>query len=307
MGVVYRARDEKLERELAIKILASGILNDENARRRFRHEAKILSRLNHPSIQIIYDFETIDGHDLLVSELVPGVSLDKRVLDGPIPEKELGGLAVQLAQGLAAAHAEGVLHRDLKPANLRVTPDGRLKILDFGLATISHETLLNLSTTMSIKEADTGLAGTLPYMAPEQLLGEKVDERSDIYSAGVTLFELATGRLPFGATALTKLIDEIVREQPPQPSTINPKISQDIQSIILRCMEKDPEHRYQSARDLASDLKRLESAATRPLSSRHPEIERKRNWVPMGTAAAVVAILLVAGLIFKFRATLFSS
>jgi eukaryotic-like serine/threonine-protein kinase len=201
MGIVYRARDEKLERELAIKMLAPGILDDDSARRRFRHEAKILSRLNHPAIQIIHDFETIDGHDLLVSELVPGVSLDKRLLDGPIPEKALVRLAVQLAQGLAAAHAGAVLHRDLKPANLRVTPDGRLKILDFGLATISRETLLNLSTTMSIKEADTGLAGTLPYMSPEQLLGEKVDERSDIYCAGVTLFELATGRIPFARSS----------------------------------------------------------------------------------------------------------
>jgi len=192
MGVVYRAYDEKLQRELAIKVLIPGALTDEEARKRFRNEARILSRLNHPSIQTIHDFETFDGHDFLISELVSGVSLDARLRSGVLRESEIIGLGYQLAQGLAAAHAAGVLHRDLKPANLRVTSDGRLKILDFGLATLSHETMLTLSTTLTIADAPTGVAGTLPYMSPEQLMGEEVDQRSDIYSTGVTLFQLAT-------------------------------------------------------------------------------------------------------------------
>jgi eukaryotic-like serine/threonine-protein kinase len=171
MGVVYRAYDEKLGRRLAIKVLTPGALNDEAARKRFRNEARVLSRLNHPSIQTIHDFDTFDGHDYLVSELVTGTSLNVRLHAGPLPEKEAVHLGIQLAQGLAAAHAAGVLHRDLKPANLRVTPDGLLKILDFGLATFSREAVLTLSMTQTMETAPTGVAGTLPYMSPEQLLG----------------------------------------------------------------------------------------------------------------------------------------
>jgi eukaryotic-like serine/threonine-protein kinase len=175
MGVVYRAYDEKLERDLAIKILSPGTLDNEVARKRFRNEARMLSRLNHPSIQTIHDFDTLDGTDFLVSELVPGQSLDARLASGPLPEKEVIRIGVQLTQGLAAAHDAGILHRDLKPANLRVTPDGHLKILDFGLATFHREALLQLSATLSMADVPAGVAGTLPYMSPEQLLGEKIE------------------------------------------------------------------------------------------------------------------------------------
>ena len=222
MGVVYRAYDEKLERDLAIKVLTPGALNDEVARKRFRNEARILSRLNHPSIQTIHDFDTFDGHDFLVSELVPGVSLDARLRSGAMSEKEVVNLGIQLAQGLTAAHAAGVLHRDLKPANLRVTLDGRLKILDFGLATLLPEALPRLSTTLSMADAPSGIAGTLPYMSPEQLLGEQVDQRSDIYSVGVVLFELATQRLPFNDLLVPKLTNSILHQAPPAPTALSP-------------------------------------------------------------------------------------
>jgi serine/threonine protein kinase len=164
MGVVYRAHDEKLDRDLAIKVLIPGALNNEVARKRFRNEARILSRLNHPAIQVIHDFETFEGLDFLISELVPGISLDTRLRSGALSESELTDIGNQLALGLAAAHAAGVLHRDLKPSNLRVTTDGRLKILDFGLAGLSREALLTLSTTLSVAANPTGVAGTLPYM-----------------------------------------------------------------------------------------------------------------------------------------------
>jgi eukaryotic-like serine/threonine-protein kinase len=242
MGVVYRAYDEQLERSLAIKVLSPGTLDNDAARKRFRNEARMLSRRNHPSIQTIHDFDTLDGTDFLVSELVPGQSLDTRAASGPLSEKEVIRIGVQLAQGLAAAHEAGILHRDLKPANLRLTPDGHLKILDFGLAMLHRETLLQLSTTLSMSDAPTAVAGTLPYMSPEQLLADKIDERSDVYSAGVTLFELATGRLPFTDQLVPKLTNAILHQPPPPPllTSCVPSISPELERIILKCWIKIP-------------------------------------------------------------------
>ena len=294
MGVVYRAYDEKLERDLAIKVLTPGTLHDETARRRFRNEARVLSRLNHPSIQTIHDFDTFEGHDYLVSELVSGISLDTRLRSGPLPEKEAVHLGFQLAQGLSAAHAAGVLHRDLKPANLRVTTDGRLKILDFGLATLSNEAVLTLDTTVTMAAAPTGVAGTLPYMSPEQLLGETVDERSDIYSAGVVLFELATQQLPFSDPLVTKLTNAILHQAPPAPRGVAPKLSSEFERIVLKCLEKDPELRYQSAKELATDLRRMEVPSS-SITIAPPPRSRARRWLlpAMGTAALCLLIAAV--------------
>src|SRR5438132_2561994 len=168
MGVVYRARDERLDRDVAIKVLPIGTLADDESRRRFRREALTLSKMNHPHIASIYDVDTHDGIDFLVMEYVAGMSLDERLSKGSLPEKEALRLGIQLAQGLSAAHAAGIIHRDLKPGNLRVTPDSRIKILDFGLAKTLHSTPLD--TTVTATEAGL-VAGTLPYMPPEQLRG----------------------------------------------------------------------------------------------------------------------------------------
>ena len=291
MGVVYRAYDEKLERDLAIKVLIPGALNDEAARKRFRNEARILSRLNHPSIQTIHDFETFEGHDFLISELVPGVSLDARLRSGALPENELIHLGYQLAQGLSAAHAAGVLHRDLKPANLRVTSDGRLKILDFGLATLSHEAVLTLSTTLTMADAPTGVAGTLPYMSPEQLLGEEVDQRSDIYSTGVTLFELATQRLPFTDSLVPKLTNAILHQVPPTLRPLAPKLSSEFERIVLKCLEKDPDLRYQSAKELATDMRRLEVTSASGTTAATLPKPPQRWLMPAMAAAGVFALI----------------
>jgi len=302
MGVVYRAYDEKLERDLAIKVLTPGVLNDEAARKRLHNEARVLSRLNHPSIQTIHDFETFDGHDFLISELVPGVSLDARLRSGALPEKEVVHLGYQLAQGLAAAHAAGVLHRDLKPANLRVTSDGRLKILDFGLAKLSHDAVLTLSTTLTMADAPTGVAGTLPYMSPEQLLGEEVDQRSDIYSAGVALFELATQRLPFTDSLVPKLTNAILHQAPPAPKTLAPKLSLEFERIVLKCLEKDPELRYQSAKELATDLRRLEvTSAAVMIAATLPKPPRR--WLMPAIAGAGVFALIAATWLLRPRFT----
>ena len=302
MGVVYRAYDEKLERSLAIKVLAPGTLDDESARKRFRNEARVLSRLNHPSIQTIHDFDTVDGHDLLVSELVQGTSLDVRLRAGSIPEKVVRQLGIQLAQGLAAAHGEGVLHRDLKPANLRVTNDGRLKILDFGLATLSRESVVAVSkTTESMISVPSGIAGTLPYMSPEQLLGDAIDERSDIYSAGVVLFELSTGRLPFQDASVPKLTDAILHAAPPSPSSYVANLSPELERIVLKCLEKDAELRYQSAKELAADLRRLEATSTRVTTTIRSVQRKRRRWIPLAVAGGALAIVAVATLVMSVR------
>jgi non-specific serine/threonine protein kinase len=254
MGEVYRARDERLDREVAIKILAPGLLADESARKRFRHEALALSKFNHPHIATIYDFDTEAGADFIVTEMIPGTTLAEKIVAGPLPEKELIQVAEQLADGLAAAHDLGILHRDLKPANLRLTPDGRLKILDFGLAMplpASPDT-----TTADSDALPPPLAGTLAYMSPEQLRGEPVDARSDLYSAGTVLYELATGHHPFEARPFTVVLEGILRKLPAAPSRLRPGISRCLEEVILTCLQKQPERRYQTARELRADLHR---------------------------------------------------
>ncbi len=290
MGVVYRAYDERLERDVALKILPQGALTDETARKRFRKEALALSKLNHPNVAVIHDFDTEDGTDFLVQELIPGLTLSEMIA-GPLSEREIINLGSQLCEGLAAAHDKGVVHRDLKPANIRVTPDARLKILDFGLATvISHAN--PLEDTASLMETQT-VSGTLPYMAPEQLLNERLDARVDIWAVGCVLYEMATGRRPFlGAGA--PLIDAILHQPPAAPAKLNPKVSAGVEAIILKCLEKDPALRYQSAREIAVDLQRLRSSSTLSHAvarAAHPARPSWRmGWKPVLAAAAVVAI-----------------
>jgi serine/threonine protein kinase len=303
MGVVYRAYDQRLNRDLAVKVLRHGLLESSASRKRFRNEALMLSKLNHPVIQIIHDFDEIDGTDFLVSELVSGVSLNHRVQAGPLPEKEIVRIGIQLAQGLAAAHAAGVLHRDLKPSNLRVTADGHLKILDFGLATLSSEAISQMSQTLSVADVPSAIAGTLPYMSPEQLLGNEVDARCDIYSVGIVFYEVATGQLPFNDSLVTKLTDAILHRSPAPPSSLNRKISSEFERITMKCLEKDPDLRYQSSKDLAADLRRLElqsSSGSLAIPASNP---RKKNLALVIASIATIAPLLLAGpfVLNKFR------
>jgi serine/threonine protein kinase/tetratricopeptide (TPR) repeat protein len=261
MGMVFRASDQQLERDVAIKVLPPGMLEDEAARKRFRREALMLAKLNHPNIGIVYEFGSQDGVDFLVMEYVGGIALDARLGHGPLPQKDVLRLGFQLADGLASAHDHHVIHRDLKPANLRLTEDNRLKILDFGLAQFVRQDVADLGATASISE-NKKVSGTLPYMSPEQLRGETTDQRSDIWSAGAVLYELATGRRPFHLQQVPLLIDAILNKPPDTPSAINPKIAPGLEMTILKCLDKDPERRYQSARELRVDLDRL----TMPIS-----------------------------------------
>jgi len=283
MGVVYRARDTRLERDVALKLLPEGLLAEPEARKRFRNEALALARLNHPNICSVFDFHVDAGFDFLVMELLPGVSLLERLHEkAPILE-EVPMLGVQLASGLGAAHEQGVIHRDLKPGNLRITPDGRVKILDFGLAKFFHP---EASAEATLSAADTSvISGTVPYMAPEQLRGGAVDTRTDIYSAGAVLFEMATGRRPFPERQLARLIDDILNTDPPPASRINPEVSPALENVLRKALAHRPEDRHQSAQELQADLERLSNpAAALPAPRRG-----------MNRVAAVVLLSIFAG------------
>ncbi len=259
MGDVYRAHDDHLDRDVAVKVLRSGIFADSDARQRLRSEALMLSRLNHPNIATVHDFDTCDGIDFLVTEYLTGDSLSERLREGPLPQSEVLELAVQLAEGLAAAHDQGLLHRDIKPANVRVLSGNHIKILDFGIAAERAQPDLATATTANVEPV---IGGTLAYMAPEVLQGTPADTRSDIYSVGVVIYETATGHLPFQQTLAPALVDAIFHQSPPRPSMWNPQVSTKVEELILRCMERNPAHRYQSARDLAADLRRTQILGT---------------------------------------------
>lgn len=215
MGEVYRARDEHLERDVAIKVLPTGTLADETARKRFRKEALTLSKLNHPHIATIHDFDTQDCTDFLVMEYVAGETLKDKLQAGPVTEKEISRLGAQVSEALQEAHEHGIIHRDLKPGNIALTPKGHAKVLDFGLARLTQPVAAT-TTTESFLETQ-GVAGTLPYMAPEQLRGEAVDGRTDIHALGAVLYEMATGQRAFPdrqAAQLTAAILQLPASSP---------------------------------------------------------------------------------------------
>jgi len=297
MGEVYRARDEHLARDVAIKVLAPGTLIDESARKHFHREALILSQLDHPSVATVHDFDTQQGMDFLVMEYIPGITLREKLAAGPLPEKDVLRLGVQLAEGLAAAHDHGVVHRDLKPGNLRVTSDGRLKILDFGLAKL-RRLVTDSATTDSLSETQT-MAGTMPYMAPEQLLGGDIEARADIHAAGAVLYEMATGQRPFAEVERYQLIGAILRRPPISPTALNPGLSPELERIIAKCLEKEPQNRYQSAKELAIDLRRLASPATSGAPALTPlhGSKKGRLFIVAFLALTLLALMIISSVI----------
>jgi eukaryotic-like serine/threonine-protein kinase len=283
MGVVFRAHDEQLDRDVALKTLPRVALLSEPARRQFRREALSLARITDPNVTMAFDFGHDDGIDYLVTEYVPGVTLDSKLAGRPLPEGEALNLGKQLASGLETAHREGVIHRDLKPGNLRVTPDGRLKILDFGLAfLLQTDTETAVTATLTNSYSD---AGTLPYMAPEQVKGQKTDARTDVWAAGAVLYEMSTGKRPFADLTGAPLVAAILEKEPVAPRALNAKISEDLERVILRALQKDPKERYQSAGDLRIDLANLATGTT-PIHAGKTSPRGKR-WL------VIVALLLV--------------
>jgi len=284
MGEVYRAHDEQLDRDVALKVLPVGTPVDESARKRFRKEALTLAKLNHPNIEAVHEFGSQEGVDFLVMELVRGATLAQRLKAGSLPEREALRLGCQVAEGLAAAHAQGVVHRDLKPGNLMLTPEGQLKILDFGLAALLRPAG-DPDVTRTLTETQA-VSGTLPYMSPEQLRGQPADARSDLYAAGTVLYETVTGRRPFPQSQSAELIGAILHQTPAPPSTVNRHITAALEAVILKALEKEPERRYQSARELLATLEGL-SAGQAP----KPPLVR---WPILMTASAVLALVLVS-------------
>jgi serine/threonine-protein kinase len=276
MGVVYRAHDQHLDREVVLKVLPPGTLATPAARKRFRQEALALSRLNHPNIATIHDFDTQEDVDFLVMEYIPGVTLSDKLAAGPLPVDEVVRLGEQLAAGLAAAHEQNIVHRDLKPGNLRITPDGRLKILDFGLAKLLRPAN-EMDVTQSVTETPA-LSGTLPYMAPEVLRGATGEVPADIWAVGTVFYEMATGQRAFSAELPTALVTEIQLNSPTRPSVLNPKVSARLEEVILKCLEKDPSRRYPSAHAVQAALQSLSAAPERVVSvpRRKPRARHKR-------------------------------
>ena len=251
MGEIYRARDSRLRRELAVKVLPAASAGDPDRLRRLEHEARSASSLNHPNIITIYDVGTEGGRAFIAMELVRGVTLAERLRQGPLPETAIVEIATQIGRGLGRAHRSGILHRDLKPDNIMVDGDGLVKILDFGLALLKTDGLDASSVTRTSDNlvADDGLAGTIPYMSPEQVLGRPLDARSDIFSLGVVLYETATGRRPFRGATMGVLFDEIIHRDPDWTS-----VPERLTPMIRRCLAKDVEARYPTVDTFLADL-----------------------------------------------------
>ncbi len=298
MGVVYRARDERLERDVALKVLPAGALADGEMQKRFRGEALALSKLNHPNVAVIHDFNTEGGVDFLAMEYIQGRTLEETSRARTLPEKEVLEVGRQVAEALEAAHEQGLIHRDLKPGNIMITTKGLVKVLDFGLAKLLRpQGPSNKTLTL---QASLALTGTLPYMAPEQLEGRDVDERTDIHALGAILYELAAGRRPFAQATPSQVIQAILNDRPHAPRLLNAKISEGLERVILKCLEKAPADRYASAKELTADLRRLETGDLASLTARRSRPHSgRRRWL---AAALGVLAVGIAGLLFGVNA-----
>ena len=300
MGQVYRARDLKLGRDVALKVLPDHLAADIHRRERFQHEAKILATLNHPNVAVIYGLDDADGRVALAMELVHGTPLSERIGPRGVPVKETLKIATQVAAGLEAAHRLGIVHRDLKPANVLVTPAGGVKLVDFGIAKVlaSESPVGEPDATPTIaptpKTEEGQVLGTVSYMSPEQVRGEPVDARSDLFSFGTLLYEMLTGHRPFDAGDKMSTLAAILRNEPAPPTVSNgPALPRELERIIVRCLRKDRERRFQTASDLKLELEDLEeeTATTSPYEA--PAMTR-RPWRFMSVAVGFVALAIAA-------------
>jgi len=306
MGEVYRARDPRLNREVAIKVLPADRVADDDRRRRFVQEAHAASALNHPHIITIHEIESANGADFIVMEYVRGKSLDQLVPRQGMRLGEVLRIAIAVADALAAAHARGIIHRDLKPANVMVGADGAVKVLDFGLAKLASAETDTDSDDNLTRTADAGLsgpgiiAGTAAYMSPEQATGGNVDARSDIFSFGAVLYEMLTGQRAFAGTTTAHTLETVIRAQPKRPTEVVPGIPSDLEKVILRCLQKQPQRRFQHIDDVKVVLQEIKEDSESDTMSPLPG-PGKRHGRLAAAAFASVLVLTVAWLLWSRR------
>jgi eukaryotic-like serine/threonine-protein kinase len=296
MGEVWRARDNRLGRFVAVKVLPADLARDADRRQRFEAEARAVGILNHPNIVAVYDVGTDGDQAYMVSELVEGESLRPLIRRGPLSPRKLTDLASQIAEGLAAAHGVGIVHRDLKPENIMVTRDGRAKILDFGLAKQIAKPAGDETATALLSQPGI-VMGTVGYMSPEQVRGEPVDRRSDIFSFGCILYELATGNRSFQAGSAAEVLGAILKDDPPPIG--NPALD----AIVRRCLEKQPDQRFQSAADLAFALRSVSNVSGSQVALSEPKPVSRTKWLRVAVMAAVAVLLVAGGYLVRDRTT----
>src|SRR5258707_3695139 len=311
MGIVYKAQDLRLERYVALKFLPDNLTNDTQALERFRREALAASALNHANIGTVHDIGEQDGRPFLAMEFIDGETMRRHVNGKPLPVEEILNLGIQIADALDAAHAEGIIHRDIKPANIFVTKRGQAKVLDFGLAKLiskrdgdtdvsdsSHPGLENPISIVGV------ISGTPSYMSPEQIRGDDLDVRADVFSLGLLLYEMATGQKAFPGNTGGVIIEAILSKSPPSIRPVKPELPVQLEAILNKAIEKDKEQRYQNAAELRSDLQVLKrgfesghtvTALLATSGARRASWIRRNKWAAAGIAAGVIVTMALGG------------